>query len=65
MTFEFATATRIVFGDGVVRQVAPAAKSMGRRALLVTGRSRKRSGPLASDLTAAGVSSSGSLLRNC
>ena len=35
--FEFATATRIVFGPGAVREVAPAAKSMGRRALLVVG----------------------------
>jgi alcohol dehydrogenase class IV len=35
--FEFATATRIVFGAGAVREVAPAAKSMGRRALLVAG----------------------------
>jgi alcohol dehydrogenase class IV len=35
--FEFATATRIVFGAGAVREVAPAAKSMGRRALLVVG----------------------------
>jgi len=26
--FEFATATRIVFGAGAVREVAPAAKSM-------------------------------------
>lgn len=37
MPFEFATATRIVFGAGAVREVAPAAKSMGRRALLVVG----------------------------
>lgn len=37
--FEFATAARIVFGAGSVREVAPAAKSMGRRALLVTGAS--------------------------
>jgi alcohol dehydrogenase class IV len=35
--FEFATAARIVFGAGSVREVAPAAKTMGRRALLVTG----------------------------
>ncbi|MGA2328303.1 MAG: iron-containing alcohol dehydrogenase [Bryobacteraceae bacterium] len=37
MPFEFATATRIVFGAGAVRELAPAAKSMGRRALLVAG----------------------------
>ena len=39
MRFEFATATRILFGPGVVREVAPAAKEMGGQALLVTGRS--------------------------
>jgi alcohol dehydrogenase class IV len=37
MRFEFATATRILFGPGVAREVAPAAKEMGRRALLVVG----------------------------
>ena len=37
MRFEFATATRILFGLGVVREVAPAAKELGRRALLATG----------------------------
>jgi alcohol dehydrogenase class IV len=38
MRFEFATATRIVFGPGAVREVAPAARAMGSRALVVTGR---------------------------
>jgi alcohol dehydrogenase class IV len=46
MRFEFATATRIVFGPGVVRELAPAARSMGRRALLVAGKSRQRVAPL-------------------
>jgi alcohol dehydrogenase class IV len=35
--FEFATATRILFGPGSVAEVAPAARAMGKRALLVTG----------------------------
>lgn len=39
MRFEFATATRIVFGPGTVRDVPAAAREMGRRALLVTRRS--------------------------
>lgn len=39
MRFEFATATRIVFGPGTVREVPAAAREMGRRALLVTRRS--------------------------
>jgi alcohol dehydrogenase class IV len=57
MIFEFATATRIVFGEGAVQQVAPAVKQMGRRALAVTGRSAGKSQPLRSDLSAVGVSS--------
>ena len=55
MRFEFATATRILFGEGVAREVAPAAAAMGRRALLVTGVSRERAAPLAALLEAAGV----------
>jgi alcohol dehydrogenase class IV len=35
--FEFSTATRILFGPGMVSEVAPAAASMGRRPLLVSG----------------------------
>ena len=38
MRFEFATATRILFGPGMVREVAPAAKEMGGRVLLAIGR---------------------------
>jgi alcohol dehydrogenase class IV len=37
MRFEFTTATRILFGPGEAREVAPAAKEMGGRALLVIG----------------------------
>ena len=39
MQFEFATATRIIFGDGVVAQVPDLAAEIGRRALIVVGRS--------------------------
>jgi alcohol dehydrogenase class IV len=39
MRFEFATAARIVFGPGTVREAATAARQMGRRALLVARRS--------------------------
>jgi alcohol dehydrogenase class IV len=55
MHFEFATAGRIVFGAGSVREVAPAAAAMGRRALLVTGACQERAAPLAAALEAAGV----------
>ena len=39
MRFEFATATRIVFGEGTVKELAPAARSFGERALVVLGKS--------------------------
>ncbi|MGD0364734.1 MAG: iron-containing alcohol dehydrogenase, partial [Bryobacteraceae bacterium] len=39
MRFEFATAARIVFGPGTVREAPAAAARMGGRALLVTRRS--------------------------
>ena len=57
MAFEFATATRIIFGDGSIRQVAPAAKQWGRRVLVVTGRSPERARLLRKELQAAGVES--------
>jgi alcohol dehydrogenase class IV len=55
MRFEFATATRIVFGVGTVREVAPAVREMGRRALVVIGRSPQRAAALVAWLEAAGV----------
>jgi alcohol dehydrogenase class IV len=58
MRFDFSTATRILFGPGVVKEVAPAAKQMGGRALLVTGRSPGRSAPLFAQLEAAGITCS-------
>jgi alcohol dehydrogenase class IV len=47
MRFEFATATRIIFGAGTLGEVAPAVREMGTRALLVTGRSQERAARLA------------------
>lgn len=41
MRFEFATAQRIVFGAGASAQVAPAAREMGQRPLLVASRSAR------------------------
>jgi len=55
MRFEFATATRIVFGVGTVREVGLAAREMGMRALVVTGRSSERAAALVARLEAAGV----------
>ncbi len=42
MPFEFATANRIVFGPGTLSQLAPAARELGRRPLVVTGRNPSR-----------------------
>jgi alcohol dehydrogenase class IV len=50
MKFEFATATRIIFGPGTVRQVGPLAAEMGRRAFVITGRSIERANPILEQL---------------
>jgi alcohol dehydrogenase class IV len=55
-TFEFATAGRILFGEGTLRQVPAAAATLGRRALLVTGASPERAATLERALEAAHVS---------
>jgi len=52
---EFATAGRIVFGEGASGETGAAAAAMGRRALLVTGEHANRAAALARALTAAGV----------
>jgi len=46
MRFEFATATRIIFGGGTVREVGPLAAEMGGRAFVVTGRTFERAAPV-------------------
>ena len=55
MRFEFTTATRILFGPGTLRDVASAAKAMGKRALVVTGQSRSRAEGLLGMLGGAGI----------
>ena len=55
MRFEFATATKIIFGAGTLREAGAAAKELGRRALVVTGRDAKRAGPLLKILGDAGM----------
>jgi alcohol dehydrogenase class IV len=52
MVFEFATATRIVFGTGSLAKVLPDFPAWGRRVLLVTG-----TGPLLSDRLRHGMDS--------
>jgi alcohol dehydrogenase class IV len=51
MRFEFATATRIIFGPATLREVAPLASELGRCALVVTGRESHRAAPLLSSLS--------------
>jgi alcohol dehydrogenase class IV len=53
--FEFATAGRILFGDGRLAEVGPLARQLGSRALVVTGAHPARGQGLYDLLTAAGV----------
>jgi alcohol dehydrogenase class IV len=55
--FEFATATRIVFGPGVLAELGEIVAGMGSRALLVTGRTPGRAEAARETLGAAGVAS--------
>ena len=50
MRFEFATATRIIFGQGTIGEVAPLAAEMGSSAFVVAGRSTERAQPLLEQL---------------
>jgi alcohol dehydrogenase class IV len=53
--FEFATAARIVFGPGTLREAAPLARSLGGRALVVTGGTPARAEALLRSLEEHGV----------
>ncbi len=55
MKFEFATATRITFGDGSLQQVGSLAAGMGQRALVVVGGSLPRARGLLDKLEEAGI----------
>jgi alcohol dehydrogenase class IV len=55
MRFEFATAARVIFGSGVLREVGPLARGFGPRALVVTGANPQRAEPLLSLLREHGV----------
>jgi alcohol dehydrogenase class IV len=52
--FQFATATRIVFGAKTIREAGSLAKEMGKCALVVTGRDARRAGVLLERLQEAG-----------
>ena len=55
MNFEFATAGRVVFGNGTLAQAAPAAAVLGESALVVTGSNPERAAPLLDALAQEGV----------
>ena len=42
MNFQFATANKIIFGNGVLKQAVPLAKEFGAKALIMSGRSIER-----------------------
>lgn len=55
MRFEFATATRIVFGSGALREAGIAGRELGRHAFVVTGREGRHAEQLLDLLAADGV----------
>ncbi|HYG35661.1 MAG TPA: iron-containing alcohol dehydrogenase, partial [Clostridia bacterium] len=55
--FEFATATRIVFGAGTFQQIGSIAKEFGRHALIVTGQTTSRAESLSALLSPVGIKS--------
>lgn len=55
MIFEFATATRVIFGPGSAAQVTNVARGLGRRALVVTGRHPARAQTLVDALAVGGL----------
>lgn len=55
MTFEFATATRIIFGQGAVSQLSKLALGLGKKVLVVTGRDAERVMPILQSLEERGL----------
>ncbi|HCO93953.1 MAG TPA: alcohol dehydrogenase [Phycisphaerales bacterium] len=55
MRFEFATATRIIFGPGTISEAASLSGEFGKRAFVVTGRTVERAGPLLERLDKQGI----------
>jgi alcohol dehydrogenase class IV len=53
--FELATAARVVFGPRALDELGPIASGLGRRALLVTGRTPERAAPAHERLARAGL----------
>jgi alcohol dehydrogenase class IV len=55
MKFEFATATRIIFGSGTISEAASLSGTMGKRACVVIGRTLRRAEPLLERLRKQGI----------
>lgn len=55
MTFEFATASRVIFGRGTVRQLPALCREYGMRAMAVTGSNPQRHAEVLESLAKAGV----------
>jgi alcohol dehydrogenase class IV len=55
LPFEFATATRIIFGEGKAAMLPELARSFGSRALVVTGASQERAASIISALPAESI----------
>ena len=55
MRFQFSTANQIHFGPGSANQIAPLAARMGRRPLVLTGRSPERAAALMDSLSGEGM----------
>ena len=59
MRFEFTTATRIVFGEGTAATLPELARTLGTRAMVVTGTSTERAASLIDALSAQSFTTSG------
>ncbi|MBV7332846.1 iron-containing alcohol dehydrogenase [Chloroflexi bacterium TSY] len=55
MNFEFATANRIIFGAGTLNQLSTIAPDLGKRVLVITGKSTERAASVLSLLSDAGL----------
>ncbi len=55
MTFEFSTATKIIFGRGVLGTLGDLVQPFGKKAFVITGKSKKRSEKVLNVVSAAGI----------
>ena len=55
MRFEFATATRIIFGPGTLKDIGVPAAEMGHHAFVITGQNSERAMPLEKQLKKQGI----------